>query len=471
MRDRASRPLFAALLGLLVASLLGAAGAPVRGPGRLVILSTIDVKGRTSHCGCHDPKGGLARRATFVDSVRAADGRVLIVDAGGFFPDLETHRDVAAFLMDAMREIGVDAVGIGDRELRYGLAFLLEQVRRTRMPVVSANLYDRDESRLVFPPYVIASAGGAKVGFFSVMDQKVSLGPSEDSLSVGDPESAAQRTVAALRKQGAGVVVLLSQLDKAETEALCAAVPGIDAVVTGHGFAEMVHGAKVGAAAVVYGGQQGQHMGRFVVDLGAGGKPTSVSADFRMLSGEIPDHPAMAKRVKQFEDAFNEKMRAAEKALLAEQQAAHEANQDRFLGAEVCMRCHVDEGEQWRTTSHSKAWQTLVDANKDATPDCIPCHVVGFRQPGGFQTGADAERLANVQCENCHGMGAMHDAFPKHPRRVTEQTCVTCHHGENDPEFDFALKLPKIAHGNSSGETIRMKRTGVGAMLKSDGAH
>lgn len=471
MRDRASRPLFAFLLALLVASLLGAAGTTARGPSRLVIVSTIDVKGRTSHCGCHDPKGGLARRATFVDSVRAADGNVLVVDAGGFFPDLETHREVAAFLMDAMKQIGLDAVAIGDRELRYGLGFLEEQVRRTGMPVVSANLYDKDETKLVFPPYVIQSVGGAKVGFFSVMDQRVSLGPAEDSLSVMDPEAAARRTVADLRKQGANVVVFLSQLDKAETEAMCASVPGIDAVVTGHGFAEMVHGDKIGKTAIVYGGQQGQHMGRFVVDLDAAGKVANVSGDIRMLSGDIPDHAAMAKRVKQFEDAFNETMRTAEKALVADQQAAADANQDRFLGADVCMRCHADEGEQWKTTSHATAWQTLIDAKKDATPDCIPCHVVGFRQPGGFQTGEDAARLANVQCENCHGMGALHDAFPKQRRRVTENTCITCHHGENDPEFVFATKLPKIAHGNTSGETIRMKRTGAAAMQKGHDSH
>jgi hypothetical protein len=45
---------------------------------------------------------------------------------------------------------------------------------------------------------------------------------------------------------------------------------------------------------------------------------------------------------------------------------------------------------------------------KDATPECIPCHVVGFRQAGGFQTDLRTPHLVNVQCENCHGMGTEH---------------------------------------------------------------
>ena len=38
-------------------------------------------------------------------------GQILLVDAGGFFPEQDTHRDVAWFLMDAMHVLGVDAVG------------------------------------------------------------------------------------------------------------------------------------------------------------------------------------------------------------------------------------------------------------------------------------------------------------------------------------------------------------------------
>ena len=138
------------------------------------------------------------------------------------------------------------------------------------------------------------------------------------------------------------------------------------------------------------------------------------------------------------------------------------------------MRCHADEGEQWKTTSHSLAWQTLVDAKKDATPECIACHVVGYKQPGGFQTGADdaaARRTSSARTATAWAPSTRRSRPA--PHRITEQTCITCHQGENDPEFNCEKKLPKIAHSNLSGETIKNKKNKTGArrMMKSSGSH
>jgi hypothetical protein len=151
--------------------------------------------------------------------------------------------------------------------------------------------------------------------------------------------------------------------------------------------------------------------------------------------------------VKAFEDSFNEKMRLVEKEEAAKQAAkAMETSPDRYLGMELCGRCHVEQAEQWKTTKHAHAWETLVKAKKDATPDCIPCHVAGYKQPGGFLTGTDTPAMVNVQCENCHGMGTKHDSYPKTPMSVKEMTCTRCHQGENDPAWSFATKLPKVIH-------------------------
>jgi hypothetical protein len=72
--------------------------------------------------------------------------------------------------------------------------------------------------------------------------------------------------------------------------------------------------------------------------------------------------------------------------------------------------------------------------------------VTGYKQPGGFQDQASSASLAGVQCESCHGMGSMHDAFSTTPRRVTEQTCRTCHTKEASPGFDYALYQPHVSH-------------------------
>jgi hypothetical protein len=387
--------------------------------------------------------------------MRAIHGQVMLVDNGGFFPETDTHQDVAWFLMDAMKLLGTDAVGVSERELRWGIAYLRHQIKRTALPVLSSNLLETKTGKPALQPYLIKKVGSVRVGVFSLMSDKVELGPARDSLRVEEPSAAAKRTIAEMRKKGAQVVVLLSQLGKVESEDLVAAVPGVDAVITGHNVPLLSKGRMIKNTVASYGGEQGQYLSRTILTLGAQNKVATGDNESIMLGPEVGEKPEMAKLVKTFEDGFNEKMRKAERDRTAAALATKDP--EHFLGADLCMRCHQDEGDQWKTTSHSQAWQTLVEVKKDATPDCIPCHVVGYKQAGGFQTGADAPRLVNVQCENCHGMGTRHEEFAT-SRRVTEQVCVTCHQGENDPAWNWEKKMPMVAHSNMTGETIKNKK-------------
>ena len=175
--------------------------------------------------------------------------------------------------------------------------------------------------------------------------------------------------------------------------------------------------------------------------------------DVFVLGPEVGEKPELLQLVKSFNDAFNDKMRKLEKErqVLAQSQTGGEGQAakqsvDHFVGSEVCQRCHMPEYAQWLKTDHAKAWQTLVDQKKESTPECVTCHVVGYKQAGGFQTADDAPKLGNVQCENCHGMGTQHEAMPTQPQKVTEATCKTCHNATSSPVFDFAVYQPHIVH-------------------------
>ena len=98
-------------------------------------------------------------------------GQVALVDAGGFFPehDEAEYKDVASFLMDGMVLLGSDAVGMGEKELRFGYSFLRANVERSGLPVVCANLYLKKTGKLAFPPYIIKKIGNARVGFFGLI--------------------------------------------------------------------------------------------------------------------------------------------------------------------------------------------------------------------------------------------------------------------------------------------------------------
>jgi hypothetical protein len=360
---------------------------------------------------------------------------------------------------------------MGEKELRYGYAFLKANIERSGLPVVCSNLFLKASGKPAVTPYLIKKVGTVKVGVFGLMGDKFAYGPSGDSLRVEEPSAAARRVVAELRKKGATVTVLLSQLGKVDSEDLVAEVPGIDVLIVGHASSLLMKGRMIKNTVACYGGDKGQYVGRTIVTLDARRGQATAECDAFMLGPEVGQRAEMAKLVKAFQDGFKEKQRKLQKERAAAAQAKSTESADRYLGAELCMRCHQEQGEQWKTTSHSVAWKTLVDGGSDTKPECVGCHVVGYRKPGGFQSAADAARLANVQCESCHGMGTMHEAFANPHKTVTEQVCVECHQGENDPHWNWQAKRPLILHSNLSGETLKDKRPAAGAMTKSPGSH
>jgi hypothetical protein len=443
----------------LLAALLAPAGA--RAPAaattnRLIILSTTDLKGKTSPCGCHTPKGGLARLASFADSVRNLEPRTLLVDAGGFFPEDDLHQPVVPFLMGTMKLIGEDAVGLGDRDLRFGLAFLKANVEKSGVPLVCANLYDKKTNQPVFPPYVIKDVNGVKVGIYGVINDKVDLGPSMDSVYAVEPSNVSMMVIEDMKKKGATVIVLLSQLGKVITEDLSVSLNGVDAVIVGRDVPLMMKGLKVGKALLCYGGEQGQYVGRTQFALTPRNRVASGESEMFMLGPDVPSKPVIADMVTAYEDNFNAQMAKRNREAAAHPDTSH-AGGAHFLGTEVCIRCHAVQGEQWRTTPHARAYQTLVDKKKDSTPECVTCHVVGFQQAGGFFSHEATPAMENVGCENCHGKGSEHDVWSKSRRNIPSSTCLSCHDATTSPEFDYDKFRHYVDHTKKFNELPPLK--------------
>jgi len=94
--------------------------------------------------------------------------------------------------------------------------------------------------------------------------------------------------------------------------------------------------------------------------------------------------------------------------------------QAQYVGARRCRPCHLPQGKSWEQSRMANAFELLkpgvaaevkrsrnVDPNKDYThdPNCLPCHVTGYEQPGGFVSLEKTPQLVGVQCEVCHGAG------------------------------------------------------------------
>ena len=122
---------------------------------------------------------------------------------------------------------------------------------------------------------------------------------------------------------------------------------------------------------------------------------------------------------------------------------------DAYSGEESCRICHSGQHETWSLTNHAYAFKTLVEHGVDKDPECLPCHTVGWNEPGGYSLSTPYEHLEGVQCENCHGRGGPHQS-PEFAKFGYKASCDGCHTPDHSLNFDFASRLPDVSHAINS---------------------
>jgi 2',3'-cyclic-nucleotide 2'-phosphodiesterase (5'-nucleotidase family) len=274
-----------------------AAGEPPDEPAPrgkvLALVYTSNVDGEYEHCGCPvHPLGGLGRRASEVDRIRAESDGVISVDAGDLFlpappePGAEPARGRppaaselerrARLLAAGYARLGVTAFTPGERDLALGVPLLRRVLDEAKVPVVSANLADA-RGRLLFVPDRLVDVAGVKVGIFGV----TATSPPDPSwpaaaITARDPGEAARAEVASLRARGARVVVALVHVGGTpDSKKLLAAVPGVDWAVLGHSgrnleTPELVEAPGGGGARELEAMSLGRSLGRLDLHVVAG---------------------------------------------------------------------------------------------------------------------------------------------------------------------------------------------------------
>lgn len=112
-----------------------------------------------------------------------------------------------------------------------------------------------------------------------------------------------------------------------------------------------------------------------------------------------------------------------------------------FIGSERCSLCHINQHSNWTATLHAEALTTLEEIGQDTNPNCLPCHVVGYGEDGGFVDAVTTEVLAGVGCESCHGAARDHvenvaDKSKRPTVDLTSELCGKCHTGSHHPHID-----------------------------------
>ncbi|HAK97289.1 MAG TPA: hypothetical protein DCM87_20445 [Planctomycetes bacterium] len=401
-----------------------------------------------------NPLGGLARRASFIDSVRQEGCGVCIVDAGDFIAREGRISDknsiqlriAAEFMLQAMDRLGYAAANVGEGDLVFGDSFLAGIAEGLDVQLVSASVFAGGARP--FAPARMFTTAGITIGIAGIAWEGFTPYVAEHS-DPGRPMAMAA-TADAMREgleeiAGADVKVLLAHAPLSELRILLADIPGYDIAIAGHDtnmepFAEPE---LAGATRLVNRGWDGTHAGRLDLTFDRTGALIAVAGSAVLLDAAWPDHPDMLT----LHADYLARVAAALRDILAEYPVSPPPTGTRYAGVQSCVTCHPVQWGSWRQTTHALAWQTLVERSRDYDPECFACHTNGFQWTGGFTLYEDTPAMAAVQCESCHGAGADHCDAPLLPySRPGEAACLRCHVPLHSPEFDYGTYLPKVAH-------------------------
>lgn len=313
-----SRRLFLGALGTLPLQRM-ARGATAH---RLTILHMNDfhsrhepVDGRALTCradaGKADCFGGVARLASLLAAERAAaeaDGRsVVLLDAGDQFQGslfYTAWRGEAELAV--MHALGTQAMAVGNHEFDNGPATLARFAGAARFPLLSANVDASADPELAgkLRRSVILQVGALRLGVVGLTTTEAAVSSSPGPhVRFNPPRPALEGEVAALKGQGAQLVVALSHLGVGEDHALAMAVPGIVAFIGGHThtlLSDREPGAqgpahqRVGGAVVAQAACFGRYLGRLDIDLDDGFAPVAYGGDVRHVGLDLPEEPKVA---------------------------------------------------------------------------------------------------------------------------------------------------------------------------------
>src|SRR5438309_2216562 len=149
--------------------------SPVSDTVHVVIVATTDVHGRVlgwDYVRDAAAPGGLSRAATMVETLRAQyPEQVVLVDAGdliegnlfaAYFAERDSQRPHP--VVDALNAMQYDAATPGNHEFDFGTALLARATGDATYHYVSANIFKGASDTLVYPPHVVVTRGGVKIG-------------------------------------------------------------------------------------------------------------------------------------------------------------------------------------------------------------------------------------------------------------------------------------------------------------------
>jgi hypothetical protein len=459
-------------------------------PEAVIVLSG-QTFGFLQPCGCSRPQmGGLERRANFIASLRAKGWPVVGMDLGDLYPARGAVAEQSlmkyATAMNALREMGYVAVGVGKTEFTGGLLRVVAEyaLQQERPPyTLAGNVVGVADGKPVpreafFPPAPggnrpvvglaeVVEAGTVPVGVVGVVGPTVAkeAEKADPLLGFEGNKQVLDRAVQVLaaHPKDPRLNVLLYQGTAEEAKKLAADWPQFRVILCQADdpeppqFPDTVAHADGEKTLVVQVG----HKGRYVGVLGVFRKPDGgfdlkyqlVPLGEEYMTPEGPEAEKANRVLGLLEDYARQ---VKDRNLLAKvPQIPHPAQLQApnlnlsYVGSERCMGCHAGEFAKWKDTPHSHALDALEKVAKrpglrDLDGECVVCHTIGFGYKTGYKNALDTPALKHVGCESCHGPGSGHMSAPRNPELLRLMSPWKQEPGDRLPDVATMERIAKL---------------------------
>lgn len=263
-RQSITRKLTSLLIGVLIIGILSATLGSVSAEAKsetttLRIISTGDLHGQlttTNYDSAGEHTGSLAQVHTLINSARKAikNGNSITVDLGdtiyGYGTDYVISNNGTEYMYKAMKNIGYDAILLGNHDLDYGYEYTKKQLKASGLSdlCVVSNVYDVETGKTVWNQNKIITKKlktntgrtiSVKIGIAGVtLPSLTTYYNHAGILSTKTMAESVKEQVAALQKKNADIIIVLAHgnMGSAGTEEIydITKIDGVDAIMFGH---------------------------------------------------------------------------------------------------------------------------------------------------------------------------------------------------------------------------------------------
>lgn len=243
-----------------------------------------------------DPRFGLSKIATIVDSIRNIHPNNLLIDAGDWlqgnsFAEYFAKDGIDSPNYPALRvaeAIEFDAMVLGNHEFNFGVDYLNKRISQTKIPILGGNVFATGSDTPAYTPYIMKNVGGVKVVIIGLTTPGSAVWDRprvENRLNFTDGVLVAAKYVEEVRTAGAQFVIVLAHTSMgpgssydvpgvAEEnfgERMLATVDGIDLFVFGHSHRVTDDVRVVGPSGkeipIIQAGRWASHLGEAIVTI------------------------------------------------------------------------------------------------------------------------------------------------------------------------------------------------------------